>query len=98
MSENLVLHLTISKNNTKGALGPKGRFYRSTLCGAYSSEASLKKAKRLKDCPLLYYFVTNRRDDRQDRRDRIRRRFRRYMMTRKLMCRCLRSRQLTSFR
>ena len=40
-----------------GALGLKGRFHRSTLCGAYSSEASLKKAKRLKDCPLLYYFA-----------------------------------------
>ena len=30
-------------------LGPKGRFHRSTLCGAYSSKASLKKAKRLKE-------------------------------------------------
>ena len=29
------------QNGTKGVLGPKGRFY---------------KAKRLKDCPLLYYF------------------------------------------
>ena len=27
--------------NTKAALGPKGRFY---------------KAKRLKDCPQLYYY------------------------------------------
>ena len=37
------------KKTRKTALGPKGRFHRSTLCGAYSSEASLKKAKRLKE-------------------------------------------------
>ena len=44
--------------STKGALGPKGRFYRSTLCGAYSSEASLKKAKRLKEpSPMVPLFV-----------------------------------------
>lgn len=41
---------------THCSLGPKGRFHRSTLCGAYSSEASLKKAKRLKETTPMRRF------------------------------------------